>query len=73
MTDLAEYDFALPPELIAQEPPATRGASRMLILDRASGDAVVEQAHDEADREQRRQHAGRESPGDGTRNTAGEQ
>ena len=32
-----DFDFDLPPELIAQEPPAERGGSRMLVLDRASG------------------------------------
>ena len=32
-----DFDFDLPPELIAQEPPAERGGSRMLYLDRASG------------------------------------
>ena len=32
-----EFGFALPPELIAQEPPGVRGASRMLLLDRRSG------------------------------------
>lgn len=34
---IADFDFDLPPELIAQEPPATRGGSRLLVLDRASG------------------------------------
>ena len=39
MTDLrvADFDFDLPEDLIAQEPPAVRGASRMLALDRATG------------------------------------
>ena len=32
-----DFDFDLPPELIAQEPPAERGSSRLLLLDRASG------------------------------------
>jgi S-adenosylmethionine:tRNA ribosyltransferase-isomerase len=32
-----DFDFELPPELIAQEPPTERGTSRMLLLDRASG------------------------------------
>jgi len=32
----ADFDYRLPPELIAQEPPATRGASRMMVLDRAA-------------------------------------
>jgi S-adenosylmethionine:tRNA ribosyltransferase-isomerase len=34
---VSEFDFALPQELIAQEPPAVRGNSRMLLLDRATG------------------------------------
>ncbi len=34
---VSEFDFALPEELIAQQPPAERGASRMLLLDRATG------------------------------------
>jgi len=33
----ADYEFDLPPELIAQSPTAERGASRMMIVDRASG------------------------------------
>ncbi len=32
-----EFDYELPAELIAQEPPAERGASRMLVLHRADG------------------------------------
>jgi S-adenosylmethionine:tRNA ribosyltransferase-isomerase len=35
--DVADFDFDLPTELIAQEPPAERGASRLLHLDRVSG------------------------------------
>lgn len=31
---ISEFDFELPEELVAQEPPAGRGDSRMLILDR---------------------------------------
>ncbi len=34
---VSDFDFELPPELIAQQPPAERGSSRMLILDRESG------------------------------------
>jgi S-adenosylmethionine:tRNA ribosyltransferase-isomerase len=39
MTSLrvADFDFALPAELIAQQPPAERGLSRMLAMDRATG------------------------------------
>lgn len=39
MSDLrvADFDFELPEELIAQEPPVERGASRMLVVDRATG------------------------------------
>jgi S-adenosylmethionine:tRNA ribosyltransferase-isomerase len=33
----SDFDFALPPELIAQEPPAERGQSRLLLLNRATG------------------------------------
>jgi S-adenosylmethionine:tRNA ribosyltransferase-isomerase len=32
-----DFDFELPPHLIAQRPPATRGAARLLRLDRATG------------------------------------
>ncbi len=34
---VSDFDFELPPELIAQEPPTERGESRMLLLDRESG------------------------------------
>jgi S-adenosylmethionine:tRNA ribosyltransferase-isomerase len=34
---LADYDFALPPERIAQEPLAERDAARLLVLDRRGG------------------------------------
>lgn len=34
---VCDFDFALPEELIAQQPPAERGTSRMLVLDRATG------------------------------------
>jgi len=32
-----DFDYQLPEDLIAQEPPAERGASRMLVMDRATG------------------------------------
>src|SRR5216684_1061824 len=38
--DVRDFDFDLPPELIAQEPPASRGGARLLRLDRTSG-AIV--------------------------------
>ena len=34
---VADFDFDLPAELIAQQPPAERGQSRMLVVDRATG------------------------------------
>ena len=34
--DVAEFDFELPDELVAQEPPSQRGASRLLVVDRAT-------------------------------------
>jgi len=34
---VSDFDFELPPGLIAQQPPPQRGASRMLILNRESG------------------------------------
>jgi S-adenosylmethionine:tRNA ribosyltransferase-isomerase len=34
---LSAYDYDLPPELIAQEPPPARGDSRLLVLHRGSG------------------------------------
>ena len=35
--DVSRFDFDLPPELVAQEPPPVRGASRLLVLRRDSG------------------------------------
>jgi len=32
-----DFDYDLPPELIAQQPPVERGQSRMLVMDRATG------------------------------------
>jgi S-adenosylmethionine:tRNA ribosyltransferase-isomerase len=34
---VADFDFDLPAELIAQQPPVERGQSRMLVMDRATG------------------------------------
>jgi S-adenosylmethionine:tRNA ribosyltransferase-isomerase len=34
---VSEFNFDLPEELIAQSPPAIRGSSRMLVVDRATG------------------------------------
>lgn len=34
---LSEFDFDLPENLIAQEPPRERGTSRLLVVDRATG------------------------------------
>jgi S-adenosylmethionine:tRNA ribosyltransferase-isomerase len=35
--NVSDFDFELPDELIAQHPPTTRGASRLLVLDRRAG------------------------------------
>jgi S-adenosylmethionine:tRNA ribosyltransferase-isomerase len=40
---VSDFDFTLPPELIAQEPPGERGGARLLRLDRKSG-AIVHSA-----------------------------
>jgi S-adenosylmethionine:tRNA ribosyltransferase-isomerase len=42
--DVALFDFALPPEQIAQQPVAERDAARLLVMERASG-RVVAHAH----------------------------
>src|ERR1700680_293976 len=34
---VSDFDFDLPEELIAQQPPAERGQSRMLVMDRSTG------------------------------------
>jgi len=34
---ITDFDYDLPAELIAQQPPAERGASRMLVMNRATG------------------------------------
>jgi len=35
---IADFDFELPPELIAQQPPTERDQSRMLLMDRATSE-----------------------------------
>ena len=35
---LSEYNYNLPPELIAKHPPQVRGASKLLVLDKNTGD-----------------------------------
>ena len=37
---VSDFDYELPERLIAQEPPATRDSSRVLIVDRAGGELV---------------------------------
>ena len=39
----SDFDYALPPELIAQVPPKERGTSRMMVLHRADG--AIEHRH----------------------------
>ena len=43
---VADFDFDLPPELIAQQPPEVRGQSRMLLVDRATGAFRDQRFHD---------------------------
>jgi S-adenosylmethionine:tRNA ribosyltransferase-isomerase len=38
--NVGDFDFDLPEELIAQHPPAERGGSRLLIVNRATGDRL---------------------------------
>src|SRR5580698_1402821 len=38
-----DFDFDLPQELIAQQPPAERGQSRMLVMERCTG--VLQDEH----------------------------
>ena len=40
---VADFQFHLPPELIAQHPPNVRGSSRMLLVDRHSGAVADDQ------------------------------
>src|SRR5689334_22648612 len=50
--DVRDFAFDLPPELIAQEPPAVRGSSRLLHLNRQTGvrtHTTVEQLPDYLD------------------------
>jgi S-adenosylmethionine:tRNA ribosyltransferase-isomerase len=37
---LSDYDYDLPSNLIAQEPPATRGTSRLLVVNRSTGELI---------------------------------
>jgi len=37
MTDINEFDYTLPPELIAYYPPEKRGDSRLMVIDRHTG------------------------------------
>lgn len=48
MSDLrvSDFNFDLPEELIAQQPPAERGQSRMLVMDRECGDMRDSQFND---------------------------
>jgi S-adenosylmethionine:tRNA ribosyltransferase-isomerase len=41
---VADFDFDLPEELIAQQPPAERGASRMLVVGRDPATAFIDHA-----------------------------
>jgi S-adenosylmethionine:tRNA ribosyltransferase-isomerase len=43
---LADYDYALPPHLVAQEPLAERDAARLLVLDRGRDDVAHARVRD---------------------------
>lgn len=43
---LTDFDYEYPPELIAQEPLGERDASRLLVMDRATGRCEHRQMHD---------------------------
>jgi len=43
--DVRDFDFDLPPELIAQEPPSDRGAARLLVLNRDTGSLTHTHIH----------------------------
>ena len=49
MYSLADYDYELPPELIAQQPAERRDHSRLLMIDRATG-AVAHQRFEDLTR-----------------------
>ncbi|HEY9126311.1 MAG TPA: S-adenosylmethionine:tRNA ribosyltransferase-isomerase, partial [Acidobacteriaceae bacterium] len=38
---VSDFDFHLPEQLIAQQPPAERGSSRMLVVNRAVGPGFI--------------------------------
>ena len=42
----ADFDYALPPELIAQTPVEPRDASRLMVVDRHTGDITHQHFHD---------------------------
>lgn len=42
----SDFDYDLPPELIAQRPPERRGESRMMVVDRAAGTIAHRQFRD---------------------------
>ena len=46
MTNINDYDFHLPPELIAQAPLPRRDASRLLVLPREGGEIAHRHFHD---------------------------
>ena len=43
--DVKDFDYDLPEELIAQDPLEDRSSSRLMVLDKKTGDIEIGRAH----------------------------